>query len=77
MNKEDIKHTKVWRINRDMVVADTIEDAITLYKTYYEYPYNEITSIELVKYYDDTALIAIDKGLAIEVINRRPKGFIS
>ena len=30
-----ITHSKVWRIDYNMVVADTIEEAISMYKEYY------------------------------------------
>lgn len=58
MTKEDIKHTHVWKVNKDMVVADTIEDAIEVYRNYYEFPYNKVTSVEEITYYRDTALIS-------------------
>ena len=41
--------TKVWRVNSSqLVIADTIEEAIKVYKSKYEFPYNEVTSIEAV-----------------------------
>lgn len=47
---EDIAYTSVWRINRrQLVVADTIEDAIKIYQANYEFPYNEVESIENVR----------------------------
>ena len=43
-----VGYTKVWKINNDLVVADSIEDAISLYKERYDYPSNFIHSIEAV-----------------------------
>lgn len=61
MKKENVKFTKVWKINgKSLVVADTIEKAIELYKVNYEFPYNDIESIESVISHcggDNSALI--------------------
>ena len=47
---EDIAYTSVCRVNkRQLVVADTIEDAIKIYQANYEFPYNEVESIENVR----------------------------
>ena len=43
-----IDTTHVWRINGQLIVADTIEKAIELFKNEYEYPANEVDKIERV-----------------------------
>ena len=43
-----IGYTKVWKVNDELVVADNIEAAISLYKERYDYPSNIINSIEAV-----------------------------
>lgn len=43
-----IGYTKVWRVNRQLVVADSIEEAIRVYQDNYEYPYNDVKEISLV-----------------------------
>ena len=40
--------THVWRINGQLIVADTIEKAIEVFKNEYEYPANEVDKIERV-----------------------------
>lgn len=42
-----ITHSKVWQIDYNMVVADTIEEAISTYKEYYND--TEIKSIRAVE----------------------------
>ena len=46
--KNNIKYTEIYRINKLLVVADSIESAIKLYKNKYEFPYNEINTIERI-----------------------------
>lgn len=53
--------TKVWKVNRNLVVADTIEDAIKIYQTHYKYPYNEIDEISIVEHYGKDALIKLEE----------------
>lgn len=67
MDKNNIEYTRVWRINGNtLVVARSIEEAIEIFKTRYEFPYNDINSIdkiiasELYKE-EDTALIYIEE----------------
>ena len=48
MEKKNIITTKVWKINDQLVVANTIEEAIEVYKTHLDFPYNEIKSINAV-----------------------------
>ena len=67
MDKNNIEYTRVWRINGNtLVVARSIEKAIEIFKTRYEFPYNDINSIdkivasELYKE-EDTALIYIEE----------------
>lgn len=43
-----IDTTHVWRINGQLIVADTIEKAIEVFKNEYEYPANEVDKIERV-----------------------------
>lgn len=52
-----IGYTKVWKVNKMLVVADTIEEAIKVYQDNGEFPYNEVKEVALVEYYSDTALI--------------------
>lgn len=52
--------TKVWRVNRDLVIADTIEDAVKIYQTNYDFPYNEIDEISIVEHYGKNALIKLE-----------------
>lgn len=40
--------THVWRINGQLIVADTIEKAIEVFKSKFEYPANEVDKIERV-----------------------------
>lgn len=47
------KTTRVWIVDNKLVVADTIEDAISLYKKYYNNHYattisSDITNVEAV-----------------------------
>lgn len=63
INDMKVRETKVWKVNgKQMVVADTIEEAITVYKNKYEFPYNEVKSIEAVEctFSDNSAFIAMD-----------------
>ena len=65
MKKEDIRFTCVWKVNKSIVVADTIEDAIALYKANYDFPYNDIDIIEkltLGGYTDDNIALICDKS---------------
>lgn len=65
MKKEDIRLTHVWKINKSIVVADTIEEAIVVYKTNYEFPYNDIDCIEKITlggYTDDNIALICDKS---------------
>ena len=69
MDKNNIEYTRVWRINGNtLVVARSIEEAIEIFKTRYEFPYNDINSIdkiiasELYKE-EDTALIYIEEKI--------------
>lgn len=43
-----IDTTHVWRINGQLIVADTIEKAIEVFKGKFEYPANEVDKIERV-----------------------------
>ena len=38
-------YTRIWKINNQLVVADTIEDAISLYKIYTNDSVSDITNI--------------------------------
>lgn len=60
MEKKDIIYTKVWKINKQLVVAETIEKAIEVYKSHLDFPYNEITSIQSVT---DGGLISDNSAL--------------
>ena len=56
-----LEHTlvSVYKINNDQyVVADSIEDAIELYKNAYEWPYNTVKIVELI---ENNAWIKSDK----------------
>lgn len=45
----DCRLTQVWLVNEKLVVADTIEDAISLYKKYYDNPIPpDITKVEAI-----------------------------
>lgn len=44
-----IGYTKVWKVNRQLVVADTIEDAIKVYQDNVEYPYNQVDEVSVVE----------------------------
>ena len=45
----DYRYTRLWRINHTLVIADSIEEAIELYKTKFNDPiYNDITSIKAI-----------------------------
>ena len=65
MDKNNIEYTRVWRINGNtLVVARSIEEAIEIFKTRYEFPYNDIYSIDKIVASDlskdeDTALVYI------------------
>lgn len=48
----DYKYTRIWRIEHKLVVANTIEEAIALYKTWAK-------TVEKVKSTDITAIKAI------------------
>ena len=37
--------TRIWQINKRLVVANTVEDAISLYKTYTKDNFTDITNI--------------------------------
>ena len=56
-----LKHTtvSVYKVNETCIVAQTIEDAIKLYKDAYEWPYNMVKSVKLV---NDSAWIEEDEN---------------
>lgn len=41
-------YTRVWNINKQLVVAPTVEDAISLYKSYTQDNFTDITNIVAV-----------------------------
>lgn len=52
MEKEHkLKHTliSVYKVNDKHIVAQSVEDAIKLYKDAYEFPYNEVKIVMLVE----------------------------
>lgn len=53
MTKEDITTTRVWQVNETMVVAETLEAAVEIYRSKYSYPYNAVETLQMVKYYDN------------------------
>jgi len=57
-DKPNIVFTKVWKINHGLVIANTIEEAISTFKEAYKYPYDEIENIELVDFYGSMAMIS-------------------
>lgn len=52
MDRKDIGTTKVWKIDKTLVVAPTIEEAVELYQSLYDFPYNRINIIEAVRIRD-------------------------
>ena len=48
--KPNIDRTKVWKVNKELVVADTIQEAIETFRESCEYPNNEVTFVELYEY---------------------------
>ncbi len=42
------KLTKVFKIDNNLVIGDSIEDAIQTYKSYMNYDFIEIKSVELI-----------------------------
>lgn len=65
-------YTNIWEIDGTMVVADTIEDAIALYKKAYKTEYNcvNIDSVKMVKTYNGSALaiLSVDENSEEEVV---------
>ena len=59
MDRSKVSVTKVWKVNRDLVVADTIEEAIKLYKL--AYPCEEVQNVEGWKFCNDNYAIAEKK----------------
>lgn len=59
--KEKLNHSliSIYKINDKYVVAESIEDAIKLYKDAYESPYNEVKTVTLV---EENAWIKSDKS---------------
>lgn len=51
MTKEDITTTRVWQVNKDLVIADKLEEAVEIYRNKYSYPYNAVETLQMVKYY--------------------------
>ena len=47
MTKEQIKQTKVWKLNDRLVIADSIPVAVEIYQA--NYPYDEVKNIELIQ----------------------------
>ena len=37
MDRKNIKKTNVWMVNSVPIVADTIDDAVAMYRKYFEY----------------------------------------
>lgn len=65
--KLEHKFVSVYKINNDQyVVANSIENAIKLYKDAYEYPYNTVKSVELV---NDSAWIEEDENITANTPN--------
>lgn len=50
MTKEDITTTRVWQVNETMVVAETLEEAVEIYRNKYSYPYYAVETLQMVKY---------------------------
>lgn len=58
--------TYVWQVNKSLVVAYTIEEAIDAYKTNYEFPYNDVFAVKKVgtdgsytEYANNSAIIKV------------------
>lgn len=49
-------YTRLWRINHKLIVADTIEDAIILYKTWSENTHYEIDDITKIQAIGDSQI---------------------
>jgi len=49
-------YTRLWRINHKLIVADTIEDAIILYKAWSENTHYEIDDITKIQAIGDSQI---------------------
>ena len=49
MKKEDIKATKVFMVDGILVIAETIQQAIEIYETNEETPYNTAHNVQEIK----------------------------
>ena len=67
------KYTRVWEIDGTLVVADTIEDAVALYRKSYKYDHNyvcmDIDSVEIVKTHGGNIMAILSVGEPVEKIN--------
>lgn len=61
MTKEQIKQTKVWKLNDRLVIADSIPVAVEIYQA--KYPYDEVEKIELIQSYRDCTYALINPDL--------------
>ena len=60
MNKKEITYTYVWSVNKHMVVARSIKQAIDIYCVQFDALEEEIQSIDRMDSYGDAAALIVD-----------------
>lgn len=60
MNANDITYTYVWNINKKMVVAQSIKQAIDIYCVNFDAMEEDIQSIDRMDSYGDAAALIVD-----------------
>lgn len=60
MKEKDITYTYVWSINKKMVVARSIKQAIDIYCVQFDAQEEDIQSIERMESWGDSAALIVD-----------------
>ena len=60
MNKKEITYTYVWSVNKHMVVARSIKQAIDIYCVQFDAMEEDIQSIERMESWGDSAALIVD-----------------
>lgn len=60
MNKKEITYTYVWSVNKHMVVARSIKQAIDIYCVQFDAMEEDIQSIDRMDSYGDAAALIVD-----------------
>lgn len=60
MNKKEITYTYVWSVNKHMVVARSIKQAIDIYCVQFDAMEEDIQSIDRMESWGDSAALIVD-----------------